>query len=417
MRKLITWFIGLGASGEINQYRFRTGALTNITFLVLSVISFGAVFIVHLPVGDRLAGLVSAVFGVCYLTGIGVQARGWHMGARAWLVLLVSLHYVTICTVMGPYAGVEIYGLAFAGSPFLLFARKERMELFASLAVLAMALIVGQLLMYSVGPLGTVSDHSFAASRIFAFMAMAVYLGAVIGYYRMAVHRAEDNLLIEKGRTEDLLANILPEPISARLKRLENPIADRFEEVTVMFADLAGFTNFANRNPASEVVRLLNEIFCAFDEMADHYRLEKIKTIGDAYMIAAGLPGGTQDAAAAAEMAQRMQQLINVIQKRDHYDIGLRVGIHVGSAVAGVIGKRKFTYDLWGDTVNLASRLQEAAPVGKVLVSAQARERLDGRFAFEPGGIMDIRGIGRVGTFFLLGAADIPDDGLLKLRA
>lgn len=401
------WLLELGVRGEVDQQRFRTGALTNITLVTLAGIAFGAGGWVHFPAGDVTAGLISLLFGVLYFVGLGMQAQGWHTAARYLLVLLASLHYITICLVMGPQSGVGIYGIAFATSPFLLFAREEKRQLAVSFASLGIALLVGQYLMYAYGPLGSTPEYSLVASRIFAFTAMVLYSGAIIGYYKMAVHRAEDDLLAEKGRSEDLLANILPEPISARLKKLENPIADRLDEVTVMFADLSGFTNFASRNPPSEVVKLLNEIFCGFDELADKYHLEKIKTIGDAYMIAGGLPGCPAGATAkVAAMALDLFAYVSSVRTGDGGGFGLRVGIHVGPVVAGVIGRRKFTYDLWGDTVNLASRLQEAAPVGRILVSAQARKALDGQFKFEPQSVVDIRGIGPIETHYLLGVAE-----------
>jgi class 3 adenylate cyclase len=407
VRGIIRWLIGLGTKDGIDLKQYRTGALTNITFVVLGVIAFGAGFGVHLLAGDILAAMISIAYGVTYLVGIGVHALGKQDVARYMLVFLASAHYITICVLMGPQSGVEIYGLAFATSPFLLFARDERKSLVVSLMVLTGALLLGQFLMYAYGPLGATQQESLLSSRIFAFSAMALYSGGVIGYYRMAVHRAENDLLLEKGRTEDLLANILPAPISARLKRQESPIADRLEAVTVMFADLARFTRFANRNPPSLVVKLLDEIFCHFDELADNFQLEKIKTIGDAYMVAGGLPGGSHDAVVAvAAMAIELHNYIRLIAARENDEIGLRVGIHVGPVVAGVIWKRKFTYDLWGDAVNLASRLQEAAPEGRILISAHTRQLLEGHFAFESGGIVNLRGIGPVETYFLIGPVE-----------
>lgn len=397
----------LGVRGEVDQQKYRTCVLKNITFILLAGIAFGSGLILHFPAGDMLAGLTSLLFGALYFAGLAMQGRGWHDAAGNLLVLLAALHYITICLVMGPQSGVGIYGIAFATAPFLLFARKEKTRLAGSIIFLFVAVLVGQYLMYAYGPLGSTPENGFVASQIFALTAMVLYSGAVIGYYNMAVHRAEDNLMTEKGRSEDLLANILPEPISARLKNLENPIADRLDEVTVMFADLAGFTHFANRKPPSEVVKLLNEIFCGFDELADGYHLEKIKTIGDAYMVAGGLPGGSTDATAkVAAMALDILTHVSSVRTGEGGNFGLRAGIHIGPAVAGVIGKRKFTYDLWGDTVNLACRLQEAAPIGRILVSAQVRKALDGRFNFDAAGVVDIRGIGQVEAWYLLGAVN-----------
>lgn len=407
VRGVIRGLIGLGVKDGIDHKQYRAGALTNITYAVLGVIAFGAGFGVHYRAGDFTAAIISIVYGVLYLVGMGVHAFGWHDAARYMLVFLASIHYITICVLMGPHSGVEIYGLAFVSSPFLLFARDERKALVGSLIVLISAMVLGQFLMHAYGPLGLSPQEDLLGSRLFAFIAMSLYSGGVIAYYRRAVHHAEDELLVEKGRSEDLLANILPAHILARLKLEESPIADRLEEVTVMFADLAGFTQFSNRNPPSDVVKLLDEIFCHFDALSDNFHLEKIKTIGDAYMVAGGLPGGRQNSVVnVAVMAIELHKYIRMIATRENIEIGLRIGIHVGPVVAGVIGKRKFTYDLWGDAVNLTSRLQEAAPEGRILISAHAKKLLEGHFAFESGGIVNLRGIGPVETYFLLGAAE-----------
>ena len=205
----------------------------------------------------------------------------------------------------------------------------------------------------------------------------------------------------EEARTERLLHHILPVHIATRLKAGERVIADNFDDVTVLFADLVGFTVMAARMQPQEVVVLLNQIFSAFDKLAQEHNLEKIKTIGDAYLVVGGLLDSEGDhLEACAEMALGM---MNAIGNCGDGDLTLRIGLHTGPVTAGVIGEHKFAYDLWGDTVNQASRLESHGVAGKVHVSHTVKERLEPVFAFEPRGTIEIKGLGKVETFFLTG--------------
>jgi adenylate cyclase len=180
--------------------------------------------------------------------------------------------------------------------------------------------------------------------------------------------RAEESLRVEQKKSERLLLNVLPQEIAERLKNVQSKtklqlktsgtiIADSFEEVTVLFADIVDFTEYAASISASELVNVLNEIFSEFDHLVEQYDLEKIKTIGDSYMVVGGLPVPSKDhAEAIAEMSLQMQTVIQKFKRTDGTDFSLRIGIHTGQAIAGVIGTKKFIYDLWGDTVNVASR-------------------------------------------------------------
>ena len=214
-------------------------------------------------------------------------------------------------------------------------------------------------------------------------------------------HRYARVLEEEEARTERLLHHILPAHIATRLKAGERVIADNFDDVTVLFADLVGFTGMAADMPPQEVVALLNEIFSAFDKLAHLHGLEKIKTIGDAYLVVGGLfePSGDH-LAACADMALGM---LDAIGRCGQGDLTLRIGLHAGPVTAGVIGEHKFAYDLWGDTVNIASRLESHGEAGRVHVSDSVRTRLDTAFQFEERGIIDLRGRGPVTTFYLTG--------------
>jgi adenylate cyclase len=216
--------------------------------------------------------------------------------------------------------------------------------------------------------------------------------------------QAEDQLRRERLRAERLLLNILPQPIAERLKRNESAIADRFDAVTVLFADLVDFTSLAAKITPTQLVNLLDEIFSAFDRLIEQYNLEKIKTIGDAYMAVGGLPIPRKNhAEAVADMALAMQQAIANFQTDLKKPFQLRIGINTGDVVAGVIGKKKFSYDLWGDTVNIASRMESEGMAGKIQVTTATYELLKDKYILQPRGTVFIKGRGKMLSYWLLG--------------
>jgi len=216
--------------------------------------------------------------------------------------------------------------------------------------------------------------------------------------------QAESALREQQQRTEKLLLNILPRPVVERLKQDVTTIADSFDEVTVLFADLVGFTEMAAHLPPIELVEKLNLIFSIFDLLAEEYQLEKIKTIGDAYMVAGGLPKPRPDhAEAIADLALDMQEAIAQVNRETNQNFIIRIGINTGSVVAGVIGTKKFIYDLWGDTVNIASRMESQGLPGSIQVAPSTYERLKNRYRFEPRGWVDVKGKGPMMTYWLQG--------------
>jgi class 3 adenylate cyclase len=201
---------------------------------------------------------------------------------------------------------------------------------------------------------------------------------------------------------ERLLLNILPGPIAERLKQGEEPIADHFPEVTVLFADIVGFTQLSTELPPSELVQILDEIFTTFDEAATHLGIEKIKTIGDAYMAVSGLTHELEDhASSMVQMGIEMLEAVDRINRRRGTDFELRIGINCGPVVAGVIGKSKFIYDLWGDAVNLASRMESHGTSGRIQVTEEVRTRIGDRFHVEERGEIEVKGRGTVRTYLI----------------
>ncbi|MBE9182567.1 response regulator [Oculatella sp. LEGE 06141] len=212
----------------------------------------------------------------------------------------------------------------------------------------------------------------------------------------------------EQEKSERLLLNILPKAIAEQLKQGQQTIADNFTEVTVMFADIVNFTELSAKLTPTQLVQLLNQIFSTFDQLVEQHGLEKIKTIGDAYLVVGGLPTPRTDhAEAIAEMALDMQAAIAQVDlsrfNADATPLSMRIGINTGPVGAGVIGTKKFTYDLWGDTVNIASRMESLGLPGQIQVTLETYERLRSKYMFESRGTIDVKGKGEMVTYFLLG--------------
>jgi PAS domain S-box-containing protein len=229
-------------------------------------------------------------------------------------------------------------------------------------------------------------------------------------YYEGTVSDVTERKFAQE-QTEELLINILPKPIALRLQAKQGVIADSFSDVSVLFADLVGFTDFSNQKTPRELVELLNLIFSEFDQLTERHGLEKIKTIGDAYMVVGGLPMPREDHdLAIGRMALDMQGAINKFNAQHHQELSLRIGINIGPVVAGVIGLTKFIYDLWGDTVNVASRMESSSIPGKIQVTEVVYQRLRSQFLLEERGSIPIKGKGEMLTYLLLGVKEEKSD-------
>jgi class 3 adenylate cyclase len=205
----------------------------------------------------------------------------------------------------------------------------------------------------------------------------------------------------EKQKSDALLLNVLPAAIAERLKLENRPIADGFQDVSVLFADIVGFTRLSARLSPEELVGRLNQLFSAFDDLLDRFRLEKIKTIGDAYMVVGGLNGGKDHALALTELALDMLARIAELSVKFNEDFSVRIGINTGPVVGGVIGKKKFIYDVWGDTVNIASRMESTGSPGAVHVSHATYLRIQHAYVFEDRGEIEVKGKGLMRTWLI----------------
>jgi class 3 adenylate cyclase len=249
--------------------------------------------------------------------------------------------------------------------------------------------------------------YFYIENGIYLFWTGVICILSVYLYEKLSKKefRARQELQLAQQQSDKLLLNILPQVIAEQLKQQPTTIADSFLEVTVLFADIVGFTELSSRTSASKLVELLNEIFCLFDELAEKHGVEKIKTIGDAYMAVAGLPNHRSDhAIAIADMALDMQQALTKFNQEQNQSFRIRTGISTGPVVAGVIGLKKFAYDLWGDTVNTASRMESHGIPDRIQVCEKSYHLLKENYLIEKRGVIKIKGKGEMMTYLLLGS-------------
>jgi class 3 adenylate cyclase len=310
-------------------------------------------------------------------------------------------------------SGVSLWGLlAPVGAVTVLGTRQSMPWFFAWVFMTVMSGVFDYMLS------GTVQHFDLQTVAVFFvlnFAAISVMIYSLLWYFasekqklRAQVDASHAEIRIERDRSERLLLNILPPAIAERLKRNEVNIAQGHADVTVLVADIVDFTRMTEEISPVETVKILNDVFSLFDDIADQYHVEKIKTIGDAYMAAAGLETGAQVhfADAVAHMALDMQARVGEYRRRSGERIQIRIGIGTGPIVAGVIGKKKFIYDMWGDTVNVAFRLAADADAGVAQVDMTTYRRLQHRFRFDDVHEVDIKGKGRMQIFRLLPLED-----------
>jgi class 3 adenylate cyclase len=310
-------------------------------------------------------------------------------------------------------SGVSLWGLmAPVGAITVLGTRQSTPWFFGWLFMTVLAGVFDYLL---AGSAQRVDLQTVAVFFVLNFTAVSVMIYSLLWYFvqeksklRAEVDAVHAEVLAEKGRADRLLLNILPAVIAERLKNSESNIAQGHADVTVMVADIVGFTRITEELSPVETVKMLNDIFSEFDDIADRYQVEKIKTIGDAYMAAAGLDAGAQIhcADAIARMSLDMLAAVEAYRHRTGQRIDLRIGVATGPVVAGVIGKKKFIYDMWGDTVNVAFRMAADAYSGAIQVDFMTHRRLQARFRFDEMHEVEIKGKGRMQVFHLIGPVE-----------
>jgi class 3 adenylate cyclase len=349
------------------------------TLVVANAVSLGiwtlAVFLLRRQLASLMYGLLAAE--LMLYAALAVAQVGWGYGVQYHLFALLLAGFLPPWPRWAHWAGATANGVLFAGLYY--YAKLHA----PSVVVPEAELLVANAVNIAV---------SFALS------------GAIILYVVTIADRAEAALQAEYAKSESLLENLLPTPIAARLKAGEVTIADRFEEASILFADLVGFTSLSQTVTPEELVRLLDSIFRRFDELVERYGLQKIKTLGDAYMVASGIPAPRPDhAEALASFALELLSTLDELNREQNTTLQLRIGMNSGPVVAGVIGTRRLLYDLWGDSVNTASRMESQGQPGKIQLTDATRQLLGDRFIVEERGVISVKGLGEMRTYLLTG--------------
>lgn len=341
-----------------------------------------------------------------YLAVLRLNYRMRYNAARLVLVAVASTQLTFAAWLVSNQAGVQLYFFVLWVALFLIYARDNRWISIASAVLWVVLYLWIQLDFDTPHTTATLSPAFLKVYYFFNALGAFAFIGLQLTLFYAEIDRTERLLQDEYRRSEDLLHNILPASVALRLKRGSQSVADGFQDVTLLFADIVGFTRLAERLPPHEVVDLLNQVFSRFDRLVEAHGLEKIKTIGDEYMLAGGIPLQRDDhAQAVATVALQMLEAVETLNRRLDHRLALRVGIHTGEVVAGVIGSRKFSYDVWGDTVNTASRMQSQGLPNRIQVTRATYERLKDEFELRRRGTLRVRGKGRMETWFLTGHA------------
>jgi class 3 adenylate cyclase len=397
------------AAGDDDDTRLDKGMLTLLCSLI-AVMSFAWIAI-YLAIGLPGSAAIPFVYQVCVVACLVWFARTKRIeGVRTiLLVLMLALPFALQWSLGGFANGSAVF--AWAGvTPILayLFGARSTTSLVAFIVLLGVAAMFETTLAASAPHIDArVRAASFAMNlagpAIAGFMALW-YFTNERDRSRAALAEEHRLLVAEQARSERLLLNILPAPIADQLRAGATTIAETQPEATVLFADIVGFTPLGESLGARELVDLLNEVFVAFDDLAEAAGLEKIKTIGDAYMVVGGIPTSRADhLAAVLDLSLAMCDAIAPMTMPGGRPLQLRIGIATGPVVAGVIGRRKFSYDVWGDTVNTASRMESHGVPGRVQVTEEVARAASPDYEFEPARSVDVKGKGRMTTHLLVG--------------
>jgi len=401
--KSVSWkrLVHAGVEAGYSEEAAGKIELTNKLSLALAAIIAGTALLFYGIGHDVRVLLYLGVFAFGPFVSIFLNGRRWHQAAKLFSAALYTFIIVFFSCLWGQKAAAHINLIVFVAYPFLIFTPEERWSRLVAVALP----FAGYLLLQATNFSMFFSLHlPEGLQNILGAYTLGILIVenlVVVSLFVRSVETAKAMLAKEKARSEDLLLNVLPCPIADRLKAGETVIADDFASVSVLFADIAGFTPMTAEMSATEVVQMLDELFSRLDDLVDHYGLEKIKTIGDCYMVAAGIPAAREDhALVLARLALDIQRYVAerpIMGRR----INLRIGINSGPIVAGVIGRRKFIYDLWGDTVNTASRMESHGVPGEIQVTRPTYELIQNHFEFESRGVVDIKGKGPMEVFLL----------------
>jgi adenylate cyclase len=404
---LLARAIDFGTAGYSPKVRRRLKILNAMAYLIAV---FSTLYALTFALEDARAYRWAIAINLALVVAALAVPFAHRVHEIAGAMIIMAAEYAGLfglVALLGRPSGIQLNLIVGAAVAFATLGL-ERIRLIAAVLAVGFGLHVAAWFLFPDGAAMGEAGHAFLAQLYVSSALTAFAVTGALAYYAFSLaERAE-------AETEALLRNVLPASIVERLKeRPGEPVAESFAEASVLFSDLKSFVPTAKALGAERTVAMLNDLMRGFDRLAERHGVEKIKTIGDAYMAVAGLPERTPDhAQRLARMALAMGEAARETGERFGVELHLRIGLACGPVMAGVIGARKFSYDVWGDAVNLAARLESSGEPGRVQVSAGMKERLEGEFAFVPRGTLDIKGVGPQETFFLIGSRGAERDAM-----
>lgn len=392
-------YIGVRFAKDVSEHKYiiLVNGLTIFSIFFNSILVVIGWFLIPSP-----WLLVGTAYSILLFITFFLNAKGNLFAARFYFAFLSFLFIVSYSFLEGSQANAHFYFLMIALTSFFSFPKRDKkwmkiMVIFGIIGFLGFEYFHTQ-----IPPLVSVASDMLQTRSSFIHISFAVLLLFFSFYIHSTFQKAEGLALLEHQKSERLLQNILPVTVIKKLRDNPDLIAEKFDECTVLFSDIVGFTEMSRSMSATNLVSILDEIFSAFDDLAEKYQLEKIKTIGDAYMVVGGIPNPQPDhALRIARFALDVKESILDYQKKYNVELQVRIGINTGDVVAGVIGKKKFIYDLWGASVNAASRMESHGIPGEIQVSESTYLRLRENFTFSERGYLEVKGMGKVKSYIL----------------
>ncbi len=389
------------------EQQYQDLLITSSTIIALLALLWG---LIYLYTGAVVAGAIPLLYAALSFVSIGYYALTGRYHLFRFIQLLVTLLFpAALMLVLGGFinsSGVILWSLTSPVGAMLFAGRRQATGWFAAFIILV---VFAGLMDAGVVPLGVapVSLPSVDLTTTFFIMNIvgpSVVVFLLLAYSTRQRERSRELLLLEQAKSEQLLLNVLPQTIAARLKAGEGTIAECYDEASILFADIAGFTPLSAELGVECVVELLNDIHSAFDAIVKRHGLEKIRTIGDGYMVVSGVPTPRHDhAQALVDAALEMLAFVRNWPSPHAARIRHRIGINSGAIMAGVIGRAKFSYDVWGDPVNVASRMESSGLPDCIQISERTYELVKDAFVCRPRGAIDIKGKGQMRTWLVEG--------------
>ncbi|PJZ36971.1 hypothetical protein CH354_12285 [Leptospira levettii] len=404
LKQFWTKILNIGVTNDLKEKDAKFIRLTNALSIIVGVWLFSIIpsLLPYYPSSQYII-FNSIFFPVLWLFVLYFNYKGWYTFAKLFFLYTAMLCVVFNSLQAGRESDNHLFLLLISIMAFYTFPPKQ-LRYITRVSISALILFISvEFYLTNKGPIIQAPPEFFQLGRLITLVALCILVYIVTLFNYKTLHKAQDLLELEHQKSESLLLNILPASIADRLKSKNEIIADKSSEATILFADIVDFTVLSQTMEPEKIVSILNEIFSEFDTIVQNHNLEKIKTIGDAYMVASGIPEAREDhCEAVALCALDMLSSIENGITQDSKPFKIRIGIHTGPVVAGVIGKSKFIYDLWGDSVNTASRMESHGTEGKIHVSKEVYQKLKSNFTFETKREIQVKGKGIMETYFLV---------------